>query len=49
MTARATTVADQPAETGPPYGWWDETPAEAGRCDRSHWDDLYERDSERTA
>ncbi|MEV7034609.1 hypothetical protein AB0N99_30810 [Streptomyces sp. NPDC093272] len=31
-------TAEQPAEPGPSYGWWDETPAEAGRQDRSWFD-----------
>lgn len=36
-TARASTAVDTPAEPGPPYGWWEEDPAEAARADRRYW------------
>lgn len=41
MTAPAEPVdepaTDEPTEPGLPYGWWEETPAEAARYDRRHF------------
>ena len=31
-------AADDPVEPGPPPRWWEETPAEAARYDRYHFD-----------
>ncbi|WP_020135065.1 hypothetical protein [Streptomyces sp. 351MFTsu5.1] len=41
----ADTVPAVPLEPRP-ADWWEEDAAEAGRADRRHWDDLYDRDEE---
>lgn len=42
MTSAGPTVeptVNEPAEPGPPDGWWEETPAEAARYDRRYWNE----------
>jgi hypothetical protein len=38
VAAEPATASEPLVEPGRPYGWWEETPAQAARYDRMHFD-----------